>query len=396
MFAAVSVEPRTAHGQWHTPHTQTWRGTGAVSKKVVRVLFPFLAKGNVQNCRASRERPPVCDLGKKCPFSALGEINCGDSGTYGWLRSTMTCGECVPGDHLERQVLQMYQRPRRLKSATLIGSLLALSPGLLLAQGQTDAANQQTTPRQRDPNRREWYRDEQGHPTRRYPKQLDLRPQFYRDGYGYRFGVPTFDQIRDEDLERAYQRGLEDGRAWERKEIQAERGFGAFEQAMSTGQTAFETGQYGLAARHFLLAATLNQGDPASRLAAAHAQAALGEYEPAARLVRRAFELQPRLVYLPMDIRGSYGTRADFDRHLNVLSKAADKEEANGPLRFLLGYYCYYSDQMERAAIEFEKAADLDPRDPLLPQLTHLSKLTAPGQLRGSHHHDAPDHQEHP
>ncbi len=238
---------------------------------------------------------------------------------------------------------------------------------------------------------RDWYRDEDGHWTRRYPRQFDMRRQFYRDGYGYRFGIPSIDQVREEDLDRAYRQGVEDGRALERREVQAERGIGAYELAMSDGQAAFESRAYGLAARHLLLAATLNQGDPASRLAAAHAQTALGEYASAARLVRRAFELQPRLVYLPLDIRNTYADAAEFNAHIASLRGAASNENEDADLRFLLGYYYYYSDNMTGAASEFSRAAKLDPADALYPQLAELARMSAPRSKEVSRRQSGPN-----
>lgn len=211
-----------------------------------------------------------------------------------------------------------------------------------------------------------------------YPRVFDARPQFYQDDQGYRFGVPAFEEIRDERVERAYQHGLADGRDSERYEIQAQRGLNAYRGAMLNGHRAFDVGKYGLAARQFLLAATLNQGDPVSRLCAAHAQMALKDYGPAARLLHRAFELQPKLVFLPMDIRGAYGVEGDFAKHRGALQKAASREKVDVDLWFLLGYVHYYTDNMAGAARTLKKATDLDPGDPLIAELASLAGMSAP------------------
>ncbi len=220
------------------------------------------------------------------------------------------------------------------------------------------------------------YRESGRNPERPYPRLLDLRPQFYRDGYGYRFGVPAFDGLYTERFERAYRQGLADGRDYERFEIQAERGLAAYQDAMFSGHAAFTDGAYGLAARQFLLAATLNQGDPASRLCAAHAQTALGDYRPAVRLLRRAFELQPKLVYLPLDIRGAYGENADFAKHRSALRKTTASEN-NGDLWLLLGYYYYYTNHMSKAAAALSNAVKLQPEDPLAARLAALARMSA-------------------
>lgn len=216
----------------------------------------------------------------------------------------------------------------------------------------------------------------------RYPRRFDLRPQFSRDERGYRFGVPAFDEARDESIERAYRQGLLDGRDSERFEIQAQRGLNSYRQAMLKGHRAFEAGKYGLAARQFLLAATLNQGDPAARLCAAHTQIALNDYAPAARLLHRAFELQPKLVFLPMDIRGAYGVQGDFAKHRSKLQKSAKLDEENGDLWFLLGYVHYYTDHMGGAARALTKAAELEPNDRLIAELLSLAAMSAPADQR--------------
>ncbi len=211
----------------------------------------------------------------------------------------------------------------------------------------------------------------------RYPRRFDLRPQFYRDGYGYRFGVPAYDDLRADELERAYFQGVEEGRRLERAEVQAERGQSAHYDAMNAGRKAFASRQYGLAIRQFLLAATLDQGDPVARLEAAHAQVALGGFDPAVRLLRRAFELERRIVYLPMDLRSAYARVEDFHDHVKSVRRAALADAKNAEGWFLLGYYHYFSADMEEASAAFGKAVELRPRDPLYATLLELARLGA-------------------
>ena len=211
----------------------------------------------------------------------------------------------------------------------------------------------------------------------KYPRRFDLRPQFYQDDYGYRFGVPAFDENYDRRTERAYQQGLMDGRHYERLDVQAERGFAEYRRAMFQGNAAFTSGKYGLAARQYLLAAALNQGDPASRLCAAHCQIALHDYGPAARLLRRAFELQPKLLYLPMDIRGAYGNDSDFPSHRKALRQATVKAAEDGDLWFVLGYVHYFSGNMAQAAKSLQQASELQPDDRLTAELASLARLSA-------------------
>ncbi|MFQ5494656.1 MAG: hypothetical protein ACE5EX_04680 [Phycisphaerae bacterium] len=219
--------------------------------------------------------------------------------------------------------------------------------------------------------------------TRRTPRRFDSRRQFSRDGSGTRYGAPAFDQAYQAELEQAYQRGLEDGRRLERYDVQAEASPSTYRGAMARGKGAFEDGNYPLAARQFLLAATLDQGDPASRLAASHALVALGSYEPAVRLLRRAFELQPRLAYLPLQIRGAYGNPEHFALHLTALREAAENDKNNPEIWFLLGYFGYYSDYMAEAADALGRAVKLRPTDELVQQLFELASLSVPRGSRG-------------
>lgn len=203
------------------------------------------------------------------------------------------------------------------------------------------------------------------------------RRWYYYDDYTYRFGPRRWGDPYGDDLERAYRQGVSDGQHFERFEIQAERGLANYQDAMATGHAAFAMGDYPLAVKQFLLAATLNQGDPASRLCAAHAHIAVGAYGPAARLVRRAIELQPKLIYLPMDIRTAYGNRADFNKHLQALRRTAKADAENGDLWFVLGYVHYYSDNMAGAARALAKSAKLLPDDGVVARLADLAQTSA-------------------
>ncbi len=240
-----------------------------------------------------------------------------------------------------------------------------------------------------DPDRpwgRPRYLDSYYQRPRSYLKR-EARPRryhwYYEDDYTYRFGPRRYGDRTADDVERAYRQGVADGQSYERFEIQAERGLATYRRAMADGHSEFEAGRYEVAARHFLLAATVNQGDPASRLCAAHAHFALGEYEPAVRLLRRAFELQPKWLYLPMDIRGAYGNLEDFSKHLTALRRAADQDAGNAILWLLLGYCHYFSGDVKGAIEMMTNAMELEPKDEFLLRLADLVGLapTRSGEL---------------
>jgi Flp pilus assembly protein TadD len=200
---------------------------------------------------------------------------------------------------------------------------------------------------------------------------------YYDDDYTYRFGPRRSYGYEDADLEQAYRQGVADGRHAERFEVQAERGLANYEDAMARGHAAFRSGDYATALRDFLLAATLNQGDPTSRICAAHARVAAGDYEPAARLLRRAFELQPKIMYLPLDVRTAYGDLGDFQKHRRALRHAAGAEPEHGDLWFVLGYMYFFSDDLTKAARTLAHAAELLPDDALVARLADLARAGA-------------------
>jgi tetratricopeptide (TPR) repeat protein len=126
-----------------------------------------------------------------------------------------------------------------------------------------------------------------------------------------------------------------------------------------------------------LLAATLNQGDPSARLCAAHAHIALGDYGPALRLIERAMALEPRIVFLPLDLRGAYGERDDFVRQVRALQQAAEQEPEDGELWFLLGYCRYFAGQIKESVAPFSKAAELMSDHRMVVRLSELAKTVA-------------------
>jgi len=130
-----------------------------------------------------------------------------------------------------------------------------------------------------------------------------------------------------------------------------------------------EKGNYHQATDTFKLAAETNQGDPASRLYAAHGLFAIGRYSEAVTYLRRAFQLQPKIAYLNYDIRDDYSKRSDFDKHLADLEKAVDLAPGNIDRLILLGYVRYYTNQRDRAYQPLAQANKINPKDELTKRL---------------------------
>ncbi len=209
------------------------------------------------------------------------------------------------------------------------------------------------------------------YPRRYYDRYPRGRSHWGPDPYATPgWGTPAFDD--------GYTGGFQDGRRFQKWQQQAEKGVGSYLKAMERGGVAFRNGDYGGAARQFILAAKLNQGDPASRLHAVHALTALGHYADAVPALRRALQLQPRLLYLPLDIRSEYGRPGDFATHLAALSAAAKAEPGDADVWLLLGYYQFFSGSGPEAVRSLRRAAQLSPDDKAVNELYQAARLSTP------------------
>jgi len=144
------------------------------------------------------------------------------------------------------------------------------------------------------------------------------------------------------------------------------------------GLAAFRAGRYAAAARSFLGAAEKNQADAASRLHAAQALMGLGRYSEALRQVRRAFELQPLLAHLPIDLGADYGIKADFAKHLERLRAYCRQHPRDADAHLLLAYEHLFSSTPAEAAEPLRHARKLAPKDPLAAKLWDVAKLFVP------------------
>jgi tetratricopeptide (TPR) repeat protein len=176
-------------------------------------------------------------------------------------------------------------------------------------------------------------------------------------------------RVLPEQLDRAYRQGFQEGyQAWRTDDWLynwTQRLLRNRDESLNTGLRAFAEGRYDEAADMFLLATRLDNGDPASRLYATQALFALQQYDPAVPLLRRAFELQPNLLYLRFDLRLNYNNPEDLTAQLESLKAAvADYPDwAGGYL--LLGYELFHSGERNEAYKAFTRAAEIDPTDQL-------------------------------
>lgn len=216
---------------------------------------------------------------------------------------------------------------------------------------------------------RAWYRDSQP----RYRSRA-----YYFDGFTYRFGMPYDPTDFHSDLEDAYSQGVTDGRNEQRFREQAERGLASYQRAMADGHEAFRREDYSAASRAYTLAAQLNQGDPVSRLEAAQAQIALGRHAAAGKMLRRAFAIEPRIAYLPLNLRDAYAKPADFETHIGLLRKAASDQADDVDVLFALAFCEHFGGDSAAAKKCLDQAQALEPGNSVIAEFRQVVTLSTP------------------
>jgi tetratricopeptide (TPR) repeat protein len=233
------------------------------------------------------------------------------------------------------------------------------------AAGGAPPSSQPTGPLSSPDNNR-WY------PKGNWKTQEDYDLPQQQWGRAYREGLRQgYDAGRlfPRQLDDAYRQGIQDGyQAWQdydQDNQRTQRLYRTRDEAIKAGLQAFNQASYDEAADLFVLAARLDNGDPACRLYAAQSLFAVQQYEQAIPLLRRAFELQPNLLYLRFDLRLDYGNVADLTAQLKALQSllATNPDWSGGHL--LLGYELLHSGQRAEAYQAFTRAAQLDPGDSL-------------------------------
>ena len=159
----------------------------------------------------------------------------------------------------------------------------------------------------------------------------------------------------------------------------------AYLESMSQGLAAFYAGDYSTSARLFMHAASINQGDAASRIHTTHALTALGRYDEAVKFLRRAVQLQPQFVMLPLDIRKDYGRSDDFEQHYARLLSAAKGSSAGSNTQVLLGYYQLFTNKAVEAAKTLRAAGKHRPGDELVGRLIGAAVVPVFPTDQGAH-----------
>jgi hypothetical protein len=198
------------------------------------------------------------------------------------------------------------------------------------------------------------------------------RPRFLRRyvpygsyGYGDPLGVQS-------GLEDAYFAGRYDERdyarwRWNRRDMahRKARLLDKHAEALELGLGKLRQGDYARAVVGLTMAAKLNNGDPACRIHLAQARLALGQYEEAGKVLRRALQLQPNLVYVDLKLDEYYPQPEKFAECTDALAAWVRERPSSADVYFLLGYAEFQRGNFERAYAAFRKVARVMPKDAL-------------------------------
>lgn len=206
--------------------------------------------------------------------------------------------------------------------------------------------------------------------------------------HGYYYGQDPFGVHQS--LQRAYRHGRYDERfygarvrgARETRE-RTKRLLTRHEQAVREGVDFLRAGDYPRAIAALTLAAKLHQGDPACRVHLMQARLALGQYAEAGAALRRALELQPKLIYLDLALDsyflrpGTLATLSDGVRtHVSTVPAPVD-------VHFLHAFLEYQRGELPRANKTLRHLLSVRPDDDIvrdLLDLTHPGPAVARGR----------------
>ncbi len=158
----------------------------------------------------------------------------------------------------------------------------------------------------------------------------------------------------------------------------AQRALTRHEQALSEGLEWLREGDALRAARQFELAAQLNQGDPACRIHLAQARLALGHFDESATALRRAFELQPRLIYLDLHWENDFESPEALDRCTEQLVEHMRRNPTSADVHLLRGYLEVQRGRLAAAQAAFSRVAQVMPEDDVTRAFLSISKPVAP------------------
>lgn len=165
--------------------------------------------------------------------------------------------------------------------------------------------------------------------------------------------------------------------AWERRKQHL---LDASAQTTQEGLAQLQAGKYREAVISLTRAAEMNQGDPACRIHLAQARIALGHDADAAKALRRALELQPKLVPMVLGLEQYYPHDEDFAVQVDALAeRVSGNRSATADEYFLLGFMEFQRGWYDEAYAAFRRVARERPKDTLTRSYLDLAKPAAKG-----------------
>lgn len=146
-------------------------------------------------------------------------------------------------------------------------------------------------------------------------------------------------------------------------------------EAVAAGTEQMRAGEYRQALLAFTLAAELDHGDPGCRIHMGLTRLALGHDLEAAKAVRRALELQPKLVPIPLKLDQYFPSVEEFDEHVEALRERLEQNpRPTADEYFLLGFLEFQRGRFDEAHAAFTQARRGFPKDERLTQFLTLTK----------------------
>ncbi|MCG3127488.1 MAG: hypothetical protein CHACPFDD_02348 [Phycisphaerae bacterium] len=199
----------------------------------------------------------------------------------------------------------------------------------------------------------------------RRPRAAELRRSLQRQSPGH-WGFPFFDR---RDLDDAYEAGRrherrEQAYVWNEGDMarRADKTLEHHERALRAGVALLREGRYPRAVVALTLATELNHADPASRVHLAQALLAQGHYDDAGRVLRRALQLQDRLIYMNLNLTEYYPSADALETHVAGLTRSV-AERPTADACFLLGFMEFQRDRFDAAHAAFVAAQKRGARD---------------------------------
>lgn len=153
------------------------------------------------------------------------------------------------------------------------------------------------------------------------------------------------------------------------------------EKTLRQGVERLREGDYSRAIVALTLASRLDNGDPACRVHLAQARLALGHYDEAGKVLRRALQLQPQLIYADLHLDRYYpepGVLAELAARL----RSAMTPRSGADERFLLGWVEFQLGRFEAAHAEFRRVAAALPKDDLAARYLEVSRPASTNDRR--------------